>query len=93
MSAEWSFTGSDGTELRVMRLPDRKALYLILTDEDGMHCVARTLGDREATALVSFLDSLTAAVRDVGGSEGLRVGQAWGRAVLEGSGGAQGPKS
>lgn len=39
-----------------MQLPERKALYLVITDQDGMRCVARTLGDREATALVSWLD-------------------------------------
>jgi hypothetical protein len=60
VSGDWSFTNAAGVELRIMRLPDRQNLYLILTDEDmGMHCVARTLGDREALALTSFLDSLT----------------------------------
>jgi hypothetical protein len=59
MSArEWSYTAA-GVELRVMRLPDRNNLYLVLVDDDGMHCVARTLGDREATALAGFLDSIT----------------------------------
>lgn len=42
-----------------MRLPDRNNLYLVLVDDDGMHCVARTLGDREAVALTGFLDSIT----------------------------------
>lgn len=60
MSGEWSFTNAAGVELRIMRLPDRQNLYLILTDDDGMRCVARTLGDREATALVAFLDSVAA---------------------------------
>lgn len=62
--SEWGFTTPDGAELRVMRLPDRKSLYLVLTDDDGMHCLARTLGDREATALVSWLDGVTNAVKD-----------------------------
>lgn len=58
MSREWSYTVGD-TELRMMRLPDRQNLYLVLVDGDGMHCVARTLGDREATALAGFLDGIT----------------------------------
>jgi hypothetical protein len=58
VSREWSYT-SAGTELRIMRLPDRNNLYLVLVDDDGMHCVARTLGDREAVALTGFLDSIT----------------------------------
>ncbi|HEX4391380.1 MAG TPA: hypothetical protein VH084_07530 [Mycobacterium sp.] len=59
MSGDWSFTNSAGVELRVMRLPDRQNLYLVLIDEDaGMHCVGRTLGDREAMALTAFLDSV-----------------------------------
>lgn len=62
IGSEWSFTSPDGGELRVMRLPERKALYLVLTDDDGMTCVARTLGDREATALVRWLDSITGQV-------------------------------
>jgi hypothetical protein len=58
VSREWSYTVA-GVELRIMRLPDRNNLYLVLVDDDGMHCVARTLGDREATALAGFLDSIT----------------------------------
>lgn len=58
--SDWSFTNVAGVELRIMRLPDRKALYLVLVDDDGLTCVARTLGDREATALVGFLDSTAA---------------------------------
>jgi len=55
---EWSFTAGD-TELRIMRLPDRRAWYLVLVDADGMHAVARSLGDREAAALVTWLESVT----------------------------------
>jgi len=54
---DWVWTAPDGAELRVMQLPDRKSLYVVLTDNDGMRCVARTLGDREATALVTWLDN------------------------------------
>lgn len=57
--SEWAYVLPNGDELRVMRLPDRKALYLILIDGDGMHAVARTLGDREVTALVAWLDAAT----------------------------------
>lgn len=56
--AEWSYVLSDGAELRLMRLPERRNWYLILIDEDGMHAVARTLGDREATMLVGWLQAL-----------------------------------
>lgn len=58
MTTPWVWLAPGGAELRVMQLPDRKALYLVITDDDGMRCVARTLGDREATALVSWLDSV-----------------------------------
>ena len=82
---EWSYA-IGGTELRVMRLPDRNNLYLILVDEEtGMHAVARTLGDREAVALVAFLDRATGELRpesDSAGAEGLRVGHEWGRRLL-----------
>lgn len=53
---EWSWLGAGGSELRVMQLPDRKALYLVLNNDDGMHCVARTTGDREAAVLAAWLD-------------------------------------
>jgi hypothetical protein len=55
-SAEWSWTAPDGSELRIMMLPDRKSLYAVLVDEEGMRQVAKTMGDREATALVKWLD-------------------------------------
>lgn len=58
MITDWTWTSPDGSELRVMRLPDRKAVYVVLVDEDGMRCVARTLGDREAVALTAWLDSV-----------------------------------
>lgn len=61
---DWSWTDPTAGELRIMRLPDRKAVYLVLVDEDGLQCVARTLGDREAVALASWLD---AVVRPVDG--------------------------
>lgn len=57
--ADWTWTAPDGSELRVMALPDRKALYAVLIDAEGMRCVARTLGDREAAALVKWLDAAT----------------------------------
>ena len=63
-AGEWSWLVPDVGELRIMRLPDRKAVYVVLVDDDGMRCVARTLGDREATALTTWLD---AAVRPAGG--------------------------
>ncbi|MGH3966405.1 MAG: hypothetical protein ACRDZO_27975 [Egibacteraceae bacterium] len=53
---EWSWTAPDGTELRLMRLPDRQNLQLVLVDDDGMHQIARTLNDRAATALAAWLD-------------------------------------
>jgi hypothetical protein len=53
---DWSWTTAKGYELRIMQLPSRRSLYLVLIDSEGMRCVARTLGDREATALVAWLD-------------------------------------
>jgi hypothetical protein len=61
MSADWSFTNAAGVELRVMALPDRKSLYLVLVDDDGLHCVAKSMGDREAAALVAWLDAALGA--------------------------------
>jgi hypothetical protein len=58
---DWTWTAPNGSELRVMQLPDRRALYIVLVDAEGMRCVARTLGDREATLLVGWLDAVTGA--------------------------------
>lgn len=63
MNADWSYQFQD-SELRIMALPDRKSLYLVLVDADGLHCVARTIGDREAAALVAWLDSALGRVSE-----------------------------
>jgi len=55
---EWTWPAPDGTELRLMRLPDRQNLQLVLVDDDGMHQIARTLSDRAATELASWLDAV-----------------------------------
>jgi hypothetical protein len=55
---EWSFV-ANGVELRIMMLPERRNLYLVMIDSEGMRAVARTLGDREAAALVSWLSGVT----------------------------------
>lgn len=56
---EWSWTAPDGTELRLMHLPDRNNLQLVLVDDDGMRQIARTLHDRVAVALAVWLDAVT----------------------------------
>jgi hypothetical protein len=55
---DWSWTTADGTELRIMQLPDRRNSYIVLTDAHGMTAIARTMGDREAEALATWLDSV-----------------------------------
>lgn len=65
MSGDWSWAAPDGAELRIMQLPDRKALYLVLIADGEMTCVARTMGDREATALVTWLDTTVGPSMDV----------------------------
>jgi len=54
-----TWTSPAGGELRLMTLPDRKADYLVLVDSDGMRCLARTLGEREAALLAEWLDAVT----------------------------------
>jgi hypothetical protein len=56
MREDFTYVNSAGHELRVMWLPDRKCMYLVLVGEHGMTCVARTLGDPEAERIVAWLD-------------------------------------
>lgn len=58
---EWAWTAPDGSELRLMQLPDRQNLQLVLVDDDGMHQLARTQSDRAATRLALWLDSMIGA--------------------------------
>lgn len=55
---DWTWTAPDGSELRLMQLPERQNLQLVLVDDDGMQQVARTHGDRAATKLAAWLDSM-----------------------------------
>ena len=58
MKKTWSWTAPNGSELRILQLPDRQKAYIVLVDEFGMTSVARTMGDREAEALAKWLDSV-----------------------------------
>jgi hypothetical protein len=56
--AEWSWgDATDTTEVRIMALPDRKASYLVMHTDDGMHQIARFLDDRAAEEFAAWLDT------------------------------------
>ena len=56
---DWTWTAPDGSELRLMQLPDRQNLQLVLlNDDDGMQQVARTHSDRAAAKLAAWLDAM-----------------------------------
>jgi hypothetical protein len=52
---EWVW-GDDHREVRIMALPDRKAPYLVVTDDLGMRQVARFLDDQAAVEFATWLD-------------------------------------
>jgi hypothetical protein len=52
---EWVW-GDDALEVRIMALPDRKAPYLVVTDDTGMRQVARFLDDQAAVEFARWLD-------------------------------------
>lgn len=54
--AEWLWE-ADGEEVRIMALPDRKAVYLVMVDDDGMAQVARFLDDAAARRFAAWLDA------------------------------------
>jgi hypothetical protein len=67
MSRTWTApVGLELSELRLMSLPGRKHAYLVLVDADGMRCVARTMGEREATLLASWLDAVSGRDSEMG---------------------------
>ena len=55
---DWTWTAPDGSELRLMQLPERDNLQLVLVDDDGMQQLARTRNDRAAERLAAWLDAM-----------------------------------